>query len=232
MKSIAIMQPTFLPWIGYFAMIDRVDDFVFLDNVAFDHRSWQQRNRIKTAQGASWLTVPVQAKGNRGQLVKDTQIQYDGGNPLEKIAKTLEHTYGKAAFYREYAPKIIAIFESKPKKINDLNVALIEYFCDAFEIKKKFSSASDLKADGAKADLLANICEEKGADLYISAPGSREYLEESDVFERKNIPYAYHEYKHPQYVQMHGEFIPYMCAADLLFNEGPKSLKIIRSGMQ
>lgn len=231
MTSIAIMQPTFLPWIGYFAMIDRVDKFVFLDNVAFDHRSWQQRNRIKTPQGTLWLTVPVRAKGNRGQLVKDMQIQYEGGNPLDKIARTLEHTYGKAAFYREYAPGMISIFESSPEKINDLNIALIKYFCSAFEIKQNFSSASCLNATGAKADLLANICEEKGADLYISAPGSREYLEESDVFARKNIPYAYHEYNHPQYVQMYGDFIPYMCAADLLFNEGPKSLKIIRSGM-
>ena len=232
MKTVAIMQPTFLPWIGYFALIDRVDEFIFLDNVAFDHRSWQQRNQIKTPSGAAWLSVPVQTKGQSGQLIKDVAIQYESGNPFDKIAKTIHHNYSKTPFYAKYAPPLMEIFARKPQNLKDLNIGIIEVFCGFIGIRKNFYESSAMKAQGTKADLLAEICEERGASAYISPPGSKAYLDASDAFKEKGIPVLYHEYNHPPYSQLYGDFLPYMSIIDLLFNEGERSAHILKSGVK
>jgi len=231
MPSIAIMQPTFMPWIGYFALIDRVDDFIFLDNVQFDKRSWQQRNQIKTPAGPLWLTVPVQTKGQSDQKIKDVAIQYEGSDPLGRIIKSIEHNYKKAPFYAEHSPVLFSILKQNSEKLNDLNKKIIEFLCVTFGIQKQFCDASSLNPSGAKADLLADICEKRGASEYISPPGSIDYLEKTDIFIQKNITVRYHQYNHPEYRQLYGDFIPYMSALDLLFNEGPNSLSIIRSGL-
>lgn len=229
--SIAIMQPTFLPWIGYFALIDRVDKFVFLDNVQFDRRSWQQRNQIKTPNGPQWLVVPVQSKGMRNQKIEDVIIQYEGSDPLEKIIRSIEHNYKKTPYYKDFSQDLFAVFSRKPEKLSDLNKSIISFFCKSFGIAEKFTDASSLPAEGKKAGLLADICEKCNANEYVSPPGSKDYLDESESFEEKKIPVIYHTYTHPTYRQSYGEFVPYMCAADLLFNEGQDSLRIIREGV-
>jgi len=232
MKSVAIMQPTFLPWIGYFALIDRVDEFIFLDNVQFDKRSWQQRNKIKTANGDIWLSVAVSTKGKRDQIIKQTEILYEGDkSPLDKIEKSIEFNYSKAPFYEHYASDVFSFLRNRPKYISDLNQDLIKWACEKLNIKTPFIKASDLDVKGEKEILLLDICQVLSATSYVSPPGSKTYLAETDAFNKAKIDVMYHEYIHPEYTQLYHDFLPYMCILDLLFNEGPASGDIMRQGM-
>lgn len=232
MKSIAIMQPTFLPWIGYFALIDRVDSFVFFDHVQFEKRSWQQRNNIKSVNGALMLSVPVVSKGKQWQLIHETEILYEGNkSPFDKIIKSIEMAYMKAPYFSDFSNDIFAFMEKRPKYISDFNKEIITHICNILNITTPLLSSSDKAAQGHKDILLANICEQEHASHYISPPGSKVYLDKSTVFEERNIELSYHDYDHPTYSQLHGDFIPYMCILDLLFNEGEKSLDIIHKGM-
>lgn len=223
------MQPTFLPWLGYFAMIERADEFVFLDSVPFAG-SWQQRNRIKTPQGPQWLTVPVHGKGLRDQLIRDVRIDEPVTN-LTKLARSVTLNYARAPHFDRYGPGLLSILENPPTMLADLTIALIGHLMAVIGITSPCLRSSALPVRGAKADLLADICEHRGAVGYISAPGSREYLGASPAMAVRGIEVIYHEYQHPVYPQMWGAFAPYLSVVDLLFNVGPASLVKIREGL-
>ena len=231
MKTIAIMQPTFLPWIGYFAMIEIVDTFVFLDSVQFAKRSWQQRNRIKTPKGEHMLTVPVMSKGLSDQLIKDVCINRDEKFD-HKFLNTITANYAKSPYYKEYFPEIKSIVERNTNNLCQLNIELITWLMRCLGITTKVLSSSELALDGKKADLLSEICVSLGATNYLSAPGSKAYIDESDAFVSRGIQVSYHHYEHPVYPQLWGEFIPYLCTLDLLFNCGPGSREIVLSGIK
>lgn len=230
-KSIAIMQPTFLPWLGYFSLIDTVDEFVFFDHVQFEKRSWQQRNKIRTYDSEIWLSVPVSSKGKQSQSIKDAEIMYEGKrSPLAKIMSSIDVNYKKSPFYTEYSQELMSIFLQEPKYISDLNQTLIRWICEKLEITTSFKRSSNLDVNGSKADLLVNICESQEATHYISPPGSKIYLDESTAFQDAGVELSYFSYTHPSYMQLHGDFVPYMSVLDLLFNVGPKSSEIMRMG--
>lgn len=229
MTTVAIMQPTYLPWIGYFGMIDRADIFVFLDTVQFARRSWQQRNRIKTANGPLMLTVPVHKKGARDQKIGEVMID-EGARFAEKHVRAIEHALSKAPYFTEHSGQLFAILGMGHQKLADLNIEMITWLAQAMGISCKFVRSSEINATGSKADLLANICEALDGETYLSAPGSRDYIESSAAFRTHGITVSYHHYEHPTYAQLYGEFEPYMSAIDLLFNLGPESLERIRSG--
>ena len=230
-KSIAIMQPTFLPWIGYFSLIDCVDEFVFFDHVQFEKRSWQQRNKIRTPNQEMWLSVPISSKGKQSQAIKDAEILYDGKkSPFKKIMGSIEANYKKAPYYKDYGEELNVFFQGQPKFISDLNQDVIRWMCGKLAVATPIVRSSDLDVIGTKADLLVDVCQARKAMRYVSTPGSKVYLDESDAFELSGISLSYHEYVHPSYSQIHGEFVPFMSVLDLLFNEGPASGEIMRSG--
>tara|TARA_Y100001933_G_C18767307_1_gene466638 strand:+ start:36 stop:698 length:663 start_codon:yes stop_codon:yes gene_type:complete len=220
------MQPTYLPWIGYFSLIKNVDTFVFLDSVQFAKRSWQQRNKIKTNNGTKWLTVPVLSKGKREQLIKDTII-YNESNFCKDHIKSIEFNYCKAKYFKPESNSLFNILRSNSDYIADLNIEIIRYLSQRLRIKTKFIRSRDLDCKGSKADLLASICSILHATEYISPPGSKDYLEVSDAFKKLDILVNYFEYKHPIYDQLWGDFLPYMSAIDLLFNCGDNAIKYI-----
>lgn len=219
MKSIAIMQPTYLPWLGYFSLMKSVDEFVILDSVQFSKRSWQQRNKIKTQNGEQFLTVPVFTKDRREQLINEALID-TGTKVLSKHEKTIEHSYEKAEYYSEFKNKFNSIFENPPDKLIDLNMNLIEIVKNAFSITTPIIFSSELEAVGKKAELLFSICEKCDADTYISPPGSKVYLDESSVFQQSDVELKYINFICEPYKQLHGDFLPYMAAIDCLFNLG------------
>jgi WbqC-like protein len=229
--KIAISQPTFLPWLGYFDLIDQVEVFVILDSVQFEKRSWQQRNKIKTLEGLQWLTVPVLVQGRFEQLVREVQLQ----NPdcLRKHARTLEHNYRHAPWFETYFRPISSIFDSVAHDLSlaNLNVRIIEWMMDCLGIKVQLKKSSELGCDGKRSQLLVNICEALSANSYLSPIGSAGYLlAELDLFEQRNIEVTFQHYEHPRYRQQFGEFIPYAATLDLLFNEGERAGEIVRSG--
>ena len=230
MTSIAIMQPTFLPWAGYFGLMDSVDEFVLLDHVQFDKRSWQQRNQIKTANGAQWLTVPVITKGKKEQAICDVQLQADDKDFPTKILKSIEQNYKKAPYYGDYIQSIEEIFLQPHTHLNMLNTALINYFRQCLGVATPVLLSSDMSVTGAKAALLVDICQKRQANHYLSPPGAQDYIAASNDFEQAGIKVNYFTYEHPEWGQQYGNFIPYMSVIDLLFNVGDKSMTVIRQG--
>jgi WbqC-like protein family len=228
--KIAINQPTYLPWMGYFDLIDQVDLFVILDNVQFVKQSWQQRNRIRAGNGLQWLTVPVVFRGRLGQLIKDVQIR-DPGFARDHI-RAIELAYRRAAFFPQYFPALAQRVELlREGLLLNLNSGLIGWALETLKIETPLVFASSLGVDGKRTELLVNICEAVGATEYLSPIGSAEYLlSEQDVLRRRGVDIWFQNYEHPQYRQVFAPFQPFASVIDLIFNYGEEAAEILRSG--
>jgi len=223
-----IMQPTYLPWIGYFDLMDNADVFVLFDTVQFEKQAWQQRNRVKTSENtAKWLSVPV--KQDLGQRIRDVKI--DASNPWRrKHWGSIEQYYKRAPYWKTYSDGLAEIYAQPWDSLYKLNFTLINFLKDQVGITTRLVQASDIPVSGEKVGLLVNICHNLKADLYLSPVRAADYIEKDNVFAVEGITLQYHQYTHPVYPQLFGEFLPYMSVIDLLFNQGSKSLEIIRSG--
>jgi hypothetical protein len=229
--KIGIMQPTYLPWVGYFDMIDQVDTFVLLDHVQFSKQSWQQRNRIKTPAGLEWLTVPVEVKGKLGQTILDVQIQSE--HFARKHVRALEMHYARAANGAAVIGEFARLLLREPRldKLVELNTALIGWMCTALGIRTRLVRSSTLSPEGERTGALVSICEQLGGTHYLSTPGSAEYLlTDLHLFEARGIPVTFHHYFHPTYSQLYPPFVPFASAIDLLCNEGPAAGAVVKSG--
>jgi hypothetical protein len=227
--KIAICQPTYLPWLGYFDLLDQVDAFVLLDDVQFEKRSWQQRNRIKGPSGLIWLTIPVIVHGRYEQRIREVQIENGGFAP--KHLRALEMNYRRASFFNSYLPTVASVLGKTQRWLSELNVELIRVAADILRFRTPVVLASSLEQGGKRTELLANICTEVGATEYLSPIGSAAYLlDELHVLTDRGIKVTFHNYTHPEYRQLFPPFVPYACVLDLLFNEGDRSCEIIRSG--
>jgi hypothetical protein len=230
--KIAIAQPTYLPWLGYFDLIDQVDCFVILDSVQFEKQSWQQRNRIKTPSGLQWLTVPVVFRGRLGQRIRDVEIR--SSEFIPDHLRAIELNYRRAPFFDAYFQHLTEILQAKGKAggaLADLNMSLIQWFIDLLGIKKEVVRSSDLNEPGKRCELLVNLCRRLNADSYLSPLGSAGYLlEELDRFSACGIRVEFQNYAHPEYRQLFPPFCGYASALDLLFNEGGCAREIVNSG--
>lgn len=231
--KIAIMQPTYLPWLGYFDIMDQVDLFVFLDNVQFKKRSWQQRNRIKMEQGLEWLTVPVKVSGRYDQLIKDVEI--NDQKIWKKHLKSIELNYHRAPYFNEFFYLLADLYRKfvNMNRLADINIQIIKLLSTVLRIETSLICSSSIDVKGTRSVLLANICQQMEASEYLSPIGSVEYLlNEANEFQIRDINVLIHNYVHPQYNQLFPPFISFASVIDLIFNEGPNSLKIIRKGRQ
>ncbi len=228
--KIAIAQPTYLPWLGYFDLLDQTDKFVFLDSVQFEKRSWQQRNRIKTPTGLQWLTVPVISRGKREQRIADAEI---GTEFWRDHLRSIAMNYRRAPFFDRYYGALSDLMRSVASSSNlaTLTISLVRWFAEVMEIRTPTLRSSELPVQGKRTDLLAEICGSLGATSYLSPLGSAEYLvNELPIMMEQKIEVAFQHYQHPVYQQLFPPFQPYASALDLLFNEGENALAIIRSG--
>jgi len=216
---------------GYFDLMDQVDRVVVLDSVQFEKRSWQQRNRIKTPHGLEWLTIPVTFQRSVGQKIQDVRICESGF--WEKHVRVIEHNYRRAPYFDLYFPQLLEALSTHgdyPALVN-LNLCLIEWFFRVLSIGPKMIRSSALDEKGKRCELLVNLCRRLEADFYLSPLGSACYLlQDLDRFSEAGIQVAFQNYEHPQYRQMFQPFCPYASALDLVFNEGDRSMEIIRSG--
>ncbi len=228
--KVAICQPTYLPWSGYFDLMDQVDVFILLDDVQFEKRSWQQRNRIKTPVGLQWLTVPVITRGRQEQLIRGVEIET--AHFSRDHCRAIELNYRRAPFFEHYFDELSSRLSPQDGMLlADLNVRLIEWFMKKLGIETRLVVSSGLRQSGKRTELLANLCESQGANLYISPLGSSVYLlKEKDALLAKGIDVVFQHYEHPEYRQQFPPFLPYASVLDLILNEGDRSLEILRTG--
>jgi hypothetical protein len=228
-KIVAIHQPNFLPWIGYFYKIAKSDIFVLLDNVQYVKNSFINRNKIKTPQDAIWLTVPVSFKF--GELINEVKIN----NQIpwrEKHLKTFEMNYKKARFFEEVFNGIKQVYYSEDWKcLCRLNIALIRFVTSYLGLEGKFVKASELDAHGKSTELLIQIIKEVKGDVYLSGFGGVKYQEETE-FAKAGIKLMYTDFNHPVYKQLWGDFIPDLSIVDLMFNMGSKAFELIKDSWQ
>lgn len=223
---VVVLQPTYLPWMGYFGMIDLADIFVFYDDVQFSVQSWQQRNKIKTSQGWIWLTVPIVRQF--GSRINDTKIN-NSTNWNKKHWESIKQNYSKAPFFRKYTPIFEEVYGSEWEYLADLNITLIKKMAEILGLETKFITSSELNIEGVKTERLLNTLKKIEANEYISGPGTKGYIEVNS-FKENNIKLYWYEYQHPVYPQIRGEFIPYLSVIDLLFNTGDEAMRYIREG--
>lgn len=225
---VAIHQPNFMPWLGYFHKMASADKFVYLDNVPFSKGSYTNRVQIKTQGGARWLTVPVITSGKLGQNISELAAD-EHGDWRRKALATLEGSYRKCPHWKTCWPLVEPLIASGPVNLADLNIGLIEHFAGMLGVSTPRVRASTLAAQGKSTDLLIAICKELSADTYLSGSGGANYQDEQ-AFASAGIKLTYSQFKHPQYPQPFGEFTPGLSVVDLLFNCGPDSAAILYSG--
>lgn len=231
-RTVAIIQPHYLPWLGYFDMIDQVDTFVFLDTVQFVRRSWQHRNRIKTPQGWCWLSLPVSAREGSRPTLHDARI-VQGVGWAEQHGRSVSLAYGRAPHWEQWGPWWEALMDRVAGGfgLTDVTCTLVTEIARRVGIGTTFVRASDLSVGRTgKDDYLASLCARLGAERYLSPYGSLDYLRDSQAFEQQGIELLFHRYEHPIYPQRFGDFLSHLSIVDVLFNAGPKALDIVRAG--
>jgi hypothetical protein len=229
MKTIGILQPGYLPWLGFLDQVDQSDVFVLYDDVQYDKHSWRNRNRIKTKQGMCWLTVPVLTKGKESQLIKDTEVN-NTESWVKKHVSTIRQSYSKSKYFC-IAERVCERLELRTwKTLCELNTSLLEIIFEELGLTKKFIvCSSHFNFSGDRNSRLVNMIKYFGGDTFIEGRAGRAYID-LPLFKANGIQVMFQEYKHPVYDQTHGEFIPYLSILDLLCNCGPRSLEIVRSG--
>jgi hypothetical protein len=221
-KRIAIVQSNYIPWKGYFDLIDAVDEFVLYDDMQYTRRDWRNRNQIKTPQGVQWLTVPVKVKGKYLQTIRETEI--DGHEWAHSHWKSLQQNYAKTRYFQSYAPALEALYLGKNYTyLCDLNLALLRWVAMQMGIETPLTLSSDYRLSGDRSEKLLNVCIQAGANEYISGPSARDYLDER-MFIEAGISVRWFDYPtYPEYPQLWGPFAHGVTILDLIFNCGPKA---------
>jgi len=224
----AILQPGYLPWLGFFEQMWKSDIFVIYDNVQYTVRDWRNRNRIKTNGGIKYLTVPV-GRVPCGTKINEVKIKYNTDWQTKHI-NSLKENYGQAPFFGRYFEPLREIISKRFECLVELDVALIKEFNRMLGLDRKIilSSGLGIVSDG-RCQRLIEICKQVGADTFYEGAAGKNYIDIGE-FERCGIKVDFQNYRHPIYKQPHGEFVPYLSIIDLLFNEGPGSLEILIEG--
>lgn len=221
----AVLQPGYLPWLGFFDQMARADVFVLYDDVQFDKNGWRNRNRIKSPHGPHWLSVPVNVK--LGESLFDVRI--DNTKPwAKKHIATIEQFYRKAPFSPVYLPVVEGIISQPWERIVELDVALILQLKLWLGIESEVVRASELNVQGDRNERLINLCLHFGATRYLSGNAAQSYLD-LPSFEQHGIEVSWQNYSHPVYEQQGDDFVPYLSVLDLLLNCGDGSRNIIAS---
>jgi hypothetical protein len=224
LTTLVVLQPSYLPWLGYFDQMSKADVFVWYDDVQFDKHGWRNRNRIKGPKGPLWLTVPVRHKGRSEQSINAVEI--DNGKPWRrKHLLSIEQLYARAPFYAATGPRFAEILNQQWERLADLCISTTDWLANEFLIATPRHRASQLGIGGDRNSRLINICSHFKATHYLSGDAARDYLD-VDQFSAAGIEVVWHSYQHPTYPQLHGEFLPYLSALDLLLNAGPGMHKL------
>ena len=224
-----MLQPGYLPWLGFFDQLQRSDCFIFYDDVQYDKNGWRNRNRIKSTTGEPhWLTVPVRVHSLTQRLI-ETEIDNRAPWPRKHVG-TLRQFYAKAPHLNRYLPELENLLLGRNwELLCDLDLAVIKLMCQWLGLERETMRSSELLITGDGSERLVNFCLQVGANHYLSGNAAQEYLD-VELFARHGIEVEWQNYKHPTYPQQHGAFVPFLSALDLLFNCGDESAKIISEG--
>ena len=226
-KKVAIVQSNYIPWKGYFDLINWADEFILFDDMQFTRRDWRNRNRIKTPKGLIWLTIPVESKGMFFQKIKDTVISDPKWN--RRHWKSIVQNYSKAKYFGDYKDLFQDLYLGSCEKfLSQINFRFLETLCMALDIRTKLSWSMDYHLAEGKTERLVDLCKQVGARQYISGPTARGYINE-DLFRAEGIAVCYMDYKgYPEYDQLFPPFEHRVSVIDLMFNAGPEACRYLK----
>jgi len=228
-KVVAIVQSNYIPWKGYFDLINLVDEFILYDEVQYTKRDWRNRNMIKSPTGNLWLTIPVDAKGKYVQRIFDAKVtEHNWGN---KHWRSIRHNYAKAPYFKEYSQVFEELFLGTQQMIylSEINYTFITAINSLLGITTKISWSSDYTLVDGKTERLVNLCKQAQATSYLSGPSAKNYIEEG-LFAENNIQLRWMEYSgYPAYHQLYPPFTHQVSILDLIFNEGSKASMFMKS---
>lgn len=227
MKTIAILQSNYIPWKGYFDLINAVDEFIIYDDVQYTKRDWRNRNKIKTNQGVKWLTIPVITKRKYLQKINETKIR--DNNWAKKHWKTIVQNYSNSTYFKEYKTVFEeAYLNDSHELLSIINYKFIVIICNILGITTKIRFSSEFKLAGNKTEKLLSICKKCNANAYLSGSAAKVYLDQ-DLFKEHNIQIKWMDYSgYEEYSQLFPPFEHYVSILDLIFNEGNKAKKYMK----
>lgn len=229
-KTVGILQPGYLPWLGFFEQVYRSDVFVLYDDVQFEKGSWRNRNRIKGAAGPIWLTVPVLLKGKTFPLIKDIKIN-SSVQWQKKHIRAITLNYAKSPFFGKYSESLFEIIDRPWKYLMDVDLALLYWLFEHLNLHKPIRLSSEIGIGGSRVQRLIDIILSLGGNCFYEGAAGKNYIS-VDTFEDAGIAVIFQQYEHPVYPQLYGTFVSHLSIIDLLFNCGPDSLGILISNMK
>ncbi len=230
-RVVTIHQPEFIPWLGFFNKIWQSDVYIIMDDVQFKKNHFENRNKIRAVndQGWAWITIPVLTKGRFGQKICHVEINTDGEKRWKDVLlKTIKLSYQKSKYFQEIYEIIENCVNQNTTRVSDINKCLILSILDYLNIKKDILIQSKLGITSLRENLLIDLIEESGCDIYLSGQSGKAYLDLS-IMKENNITVRYQNFTHPKYEQLHGEFLEGMSIIDLLFNCGKESVNFIKA---
>lgn len=225
MKTVVILQSSYIPWKGYFDLIARCDEFVFYDDTQFTRRDWRSRNQIKTAQGVQWLTIPVETKGKYTQLINQTRIS--DRSWAERHWDSIRHAYRRAAHFESQHAWLQALYESVARHdlLSEVNIELTTAIARRLGIATAFTRSEAYPGQARKTERLIEICRAAAAEQYLSGPSARAYLD-VDAFRAAGIALKFMSYEgYPAYQQLHGPFVHEVSIVDPILNLGDAAVR-------
>jgi hypothetical protein len=222
---VAIHQPQYLPWLGYFHKLISADVFCFLDNVQYKKNEWQNRNRIKTATGWQWLTVPVSYKFPQSvnEVTVNNQVNWQ-----KKHLQALRTNYSRAPFFDEVMAALADGFEQQWSRLVDINIYFIQAICTYLGLEQKqLIRSSEVRLPEDPTGRLVEICRQKRADTYLSGADGARYMDLSQ-FETAGIRVVFQAFRTPAYPQQFNGFEPQLSIVDMLFNCGRQTVDLIK----
>lgn len=228
MTKVAILQSNYIPWKGYFDLINSVDHFVLYDDMQYTRRDWRNRNQIQTKDGLQWLTIPVDVSGKYFQKINETVVADSSWR--EKHWKTLCHTYSKAQYFDEYKNLFEKLYlASDEKYLSQINYSFLKNINTIFDIQTQMHWSSDFSLIDGKSERLLGLCKDLGATSYLSGPAAKDYLDEP-LFKENGVDVLWMDYRgYPEYQQLHKPFQHGVTVLDLIFNEGPNAPNMMKS---
>ncbi len=228
-KRVAILQSNYIPWKGYFDLIASVDEFVLYDDMQFTKRDWRNRNKIKTSNGLSWLTVPVETKDKYFQSIRDTRIS--DRKWAKKHWASISHAYSRAEHFKDYKEVLEGMYLGKDYEyLSDMNYDFITHINKLLGIETVISWSGDFDLVEGKSERLLGLCKDLAATTYLSGPAAKDYLDE-ELFRKEGVAVEWMDYSgYPEYDQLHGEFEHGVSVLDMLFNcggESPRYMKCV-----
>lgn len=222
---LVVLQPSYLPWLGYLDQYQWADRFVIYDDVQYDKHGWRNRNRILTSNGIQWLTVPVLTKNLDKPLINEVKINSQQ-KWVKKHLQSIQQAYSKCEFFDWLYPGLEKLLNTRFAYISTLDVEMLKFLTGKLGLPWKVQLSSEMGVPGRRTERLVGICQQLGATDYLTGDAARDYLEE-DRFEEIGVRVHWHSYQHPTYRQRFDGFEPYLSVIDLMFNHGPESIEVL-----